>query len=353
MTEEILQFILLTFGSTLLLALTPTRHLQWGIAIIGSAAILSFAPISFAWNIALTLLAWAIMRFSKIRFAAIAPFLCLSTLLLLVLREQSWLTALGAAYFTLRIMHVVLDWWMERLRAPALLPLLSYALFVPTFLAGPIHRYPNFERQLARRRVTAPAVIRGLERVLLGLFSLVVLGGWIVQKAQSVMQAAWGQAEPFAVDWAMSALGWVELYFAFGGLSAVAIGCALIIGITIEENFDHPYRARNLVEFWSRWHMSLTSWCRDYIFSPVSASLRSPVLGVFAAMLVLGLWHESSLYYILWSTWQAAGIVLSRVARPIFANIPDSIDRVISPFLILGWLSLAKPVVNRLLDGVQ
>lgn len=350
MTETVFGFALASLLAAFILAFVPTRHLHPGIAIISSIALLYLAPISLAWSVVLTVASWAIMQTLRARFGYVAIFLAVCVIGLLVLREQSWLTALGAAYFTLRIMHVLLEWWMERLKPVNFLPLLSYMLFLPTFLAGPIHRYPNFDRQVARRRVSAESVFRGLERVLIGLFSVVFLSGWIVQGAQQSMSGASDHIGGFAFDWVMSAWGWIELYFAFAGLSGIAIGCALISGIVIEENFNHPYKSRSLTEFWSRWHMSLTSWCRDYVFSPVSVSLRSPALGVFAAMLVLGLWHESSAYYVLWSFWQAAGIVFSQVARPVFARLPDVIDRIIAPIMILGWLSLAKPVVNRVLE---
>lgn len=349
MTLEILAFTAASLVASLLFFFTPTKHLQVTIVAISSILLMVLAPASLLWAVLLTLVSCWVMQRSNDQFVIVAGLVLTAAAALLILREQPFLAALGSAYFTLRIVHVVLEWWMERLAPPKFLDLLSYVLFLPTFLAGPINRYPNFTRQIARRRTSEVDLYKGIERVLIGLFMIIVLGGWFVGWMTQIMRGTAEFFGNFGFAWLTSAWGWIELYFTFAGLSSVAIGCALVAGISIEENFNHPYKARSLVEFWSRWHMSLTSWCRDYVYKPIAVSLRSPILGVLSAMLVLGLWHETSAYYVLWSCWQAAGIIFSQLARPAFAKLPVLVDRVVSPFLILGWLSLAKPTVNQVL----
>ena len=109
-----------------------------------------------------------------------------------------------------------------------------------------------------------------------------------------------GSPQDFAADWLASVLDWTSLYFVFAGLTSVALGLSRMAGLTLEENFDHPWRARNLIDFWTRWHMSLTSWCRDYVFTPVTALTRSPVAGLFAGMLLGVLFR-----------WLAGGLLLA------------------------------------------
>jgi alginate O-acetyltransferase complex protein AlgI len=97
-----------------------------------------------------------------------------------------------------------------------------------------------------------------------------------------------------------------------------------------------------------RWHMTLTRWCRDYVFRPVAALTRSAPAGLVLAILAIGLWHEFSVYYVLWSVWQVLGVALTRVALrwlPV-ARLPDVVGRVLGPVSVLGWLSLARPVIN-------
>ncbi len=141
---------------------------------------------------------------------------------------------------------------------------------------------------------------------------VVVLGNGIMGLLSSRVPI-WGRGWPdFITDWLNSAFGWIQLYFTFAGLTALALGIAVMLGVRLEENFNKPWVARNLVEFWTRWHMTLSLWCKDYVFNPITALSRSPLVGICIAMLAIGIWHESSLYYVLWSFWQALGIVLSR-----------------------------------------
>jgi alginate O-acetyltransferase complex protein AlgI len=127
-----------------------------------------------------------------------------------------------------------------------------------------------------------------------------------------------------------------------------------MLGLRLEENFDQPWRATSLVDFWKRWHMSLSSWVLDYVFRPVTALSRSPLLGLITAMLVIGLWHEFSLFYVLWSFWQALGIVLTRlVMRWLPLERVTGWPRIIlAPLGILFWLSLSQPVIETILRFV-
>lgn len=113
---------------------------------------------------------------------------------------------------------------------------------------------------------------------------------------------------------------WLDLYVAFSGASDLAIGYALAMGFRIQENFRFPFLARSIPDFWRRWHMSLTFWCRDYVYAPIAAATRRPVLGITLAMAVIGLWHEFSLRYLLWGLYHGAGILLTHrlaaLARP-------------------------------------
>jgi alginate O-acetyltransferase complex protein AlgI len=259
---------------------------------------------------------------------------------------------IGTAFFTLRALHVTGDWWLGRHAAPTLRAHWRYQLFLPVLFVGPIHRLPHFTRQLERHRRSPADLAAGAERVLTGLFSAAVFGEYLVSKARWLLLPPRESPPSFAVDWMASVLDWVALYFVFAGLTGVALGLSLMAGLKLEENFDHPWRARNLVDFWTRWHISLTTWCRDYVFTPVMAVTRSPVAGLVAAMLVVGLWHEISVYYVMWSAWQAGGVLLNRLAGRHLPldRVPALVRRICAPVLILGWLSLARPVIVRLME---
>ena len=223
---------------------------------------------------------------------------------------------------------------------------------MPLLLVGPIHRLQHFERQCERRRWETADFFAGAERALLGAAMAVVLGNWACRHLEAGLAIVTAPWPAFWRDWVGSATDWVQIYFTFAGFSAVALGLTLMMGVRIEENFDRPWAARNLIEFWTRWHMTLTRWCRDYVFQVVATASRSPFLGLAAGMLAMGLWHAASPYYLLWSVWQVAGIAATRVARRVTVlSLPRGAYAVLGPVAVLGWLSLARPVLTRVLEG--
>lgn len=252
----------------------------------------------------------------------------------------------GVAFFTLRALHVVLDWWMGRLQPPTLRESLGYFLFLPVLVAGPINRLPQFQHQLRRRRWDVGMFMTGAERFLLGMVCIRFLSGTLCTAARTAVEELSADWAEFWAVWALSAVEWVDLYLVFSGASHVALGIALMMGIRLEENFDRPWQARSLLAFWRRWHISLTSWVQDYVFRPLVALTRNPVFGLVAAMLVVGMWHAFSVYYLLWSVWQTLGILLSRGLR-----IPEAgrgMQAVAGPLMVFAWLSAARPVIGLL-----
>ncbi len=276
--------------------------------------------------------------------------LCLLGALVLS-RFSSGFLWIGGSFFTLRLLHVLGDWWMGRLAAPSFRDLARYQFFLPVMVVGPIHRFPNFQRQIVRRRFEWSDFLTGLERCLIGAFMSYFIGEVVIGRATASISESLLGNDGFGPAWLLSAIGWIRLYFVFAGLSAVALGTSLMMGLRLEENFNSPWRAESLLDFWTRWHMSLTEWSRDYVFKPVMALTRSPVAGVVGAMLVIGLWHEISPYYLLWSFWQTLGILVSRQAGKVFspARLPPTLRRLIVFGGILAWLSLARPIITAIL----
>lgn len=324
------------------------------VAGISLAAVALVSPLSAVWLLAAILGSVGVMHcFASHRAAAAVVWSIVLVAALLLLRDHTEILGtrvlwLGAAYFTLRQIHVVMDWWLHERPAPSLRLVFRYNLLAPVLMAGPIHRLPNFERSLARRRWQASAFYSGAERALFGAVLAFVVGEFAYAQ---ILQ----ELEPYALDssflgrTAQSAMDWIVLYIAFSGLTSLALGLAAMMGLTLEENFDRPYAATDLIDFWQRWHMTLSHWCRDYIYVPVSAWLRMPVVGVLAAMIALGLWHESSSYYLLWALWQALGIVVThRFIRPLGWTRGPGLALVrCASFL---WLVLAYPIVTSLLE---
>jgi D-alanyl-lipoteichoic acid acyltransferase DltB (MBOAT superfamily) len=146
----------------------------------------------------------------------------------------------------------------------------------------------------------------------------------------------------------------LNLYLQFAGFSDVAIGFGLLLGFRIAENFRSPFLAPNIAEFWRRWHITLSSWCRDYVYMPVAASTRRPVPAILAAMLVLGLWHELSPRFLAWGLYHGAGIAVFRVfdrARPALRVTRSQTGRLLvkglAVFLTLNFVMLSFVITKE------
>lgn len=356
MSAEMLFFVLCSLALVPLTWILPHER---AFDVVGVATLSALAAVSWAsalWLVSACALAYAGMlvgdRWNRrsgvfvLISAALVTFFALSRTTLPLL----WI---GGAYFTLRTIHVLADWWMGRLERPDLRSFLRYQFFLPALAAGPIHRFQSFERNRQRRRWEPAAFFSGAERALFGAAQAVLLGGWLMGHAERRVDLLSAEWSPFLSAWLLSALEWIQLYFTFAGWTSVAIGLALMMGIRLEENFLRPWTARNLIEFWRRWHVTLSNWCRDYVFQPVTALTRRPVIGLIAAMIAIGLWHDFSVYYLLWGLWQVLGMVLARIIAKGFPLRENTwhlkLSWLTGPLLVLAWLSLARPVITLLL----
>lgn len=353
MAPEALILILGGLAGVALVWIMPARFAWDGLAAWTALVLALLSPISAAWLVGaavMTPLAMGVGERLRHRGAVTLVWTAVLLAALFLARAESWTYRVGGAYFTLRNLHVLLDWWMGRLVNPGIRRHLRYQLVLPLLLVGPIHRLPHFERQCERRRWESADFFAGAERALLGAAMAVVLGNWACRHIEAGLAFLAASYPAFWQDWLASATDWIQIYFTFAGFSAVALGLSLMMGLRLEENFDRPWAARNLVEFWTRWHMTLTRWCRDYVFQPVAAASRSPLLGLAAGMLAIGLWHAASPYYLLWSVWQVTGIVATRAVRTMTVlSLPRGASAVLGPVAVLGWLSLARPVLIRVL----
>lgn len=317
--------------------------------------LLLLSPATAFWLLSIAvLLPWALAvgRHAKGFTASIAGLTLVAALVgSRVTPGWAWI---GGAFFTLRGLHIVMEWWMGRILSVGLRESLHYFFFLPVLSAGPINRLPHFQHQMRRRRWEPKQLLTGMERILLGLVWLYLVAGRGIPKLNFEVEQATSGLAPFWSIWASSIISWIELFFVFSGATHVALGISLMLGLELEENFNRPWASRNLIEFWSRWHISLTGWARDYVFRPLTALTRQPIVALIAALLVIGLWHEFSVYYVCWALWQSLGIVLSRLflQRSASFQLPDWIGSTMGPLFVLAWLSAARPVIGLFLGDI-
>lgn len=212
---------------------------------------------------------------------------------------------LGISFYTLMRMTYVLDLYHRRLRASReLLPFLCFSGCFLVLIAGPIERASRMLPQFQRARSFDPERARdGLRRILWGLFQKAVIADTLAVHVDAIFR---GYASLPALELAMGAFFFaVQVYADFAGYSEMACGFGQLLGLRIVRNFDRPYFARDIAEFWRRWHISLSTWLRDYIYTPltmgVPLSRRATRLrNILVTFTVSGLWHGANWTYVVW-----------------------------------------------------
>jgi alginate O-acetyltransferase complex protein AlgI len=225
---------------------------------------------------------------------------------------------LGLSFYTFNLLSHGLDVYWGRSAPASLTGLLAYATFFPTVSSGPLMRYDDFHAQIAApRRPSATMVDTAVFLIAIGLAKKVIIADSIA----TVIEPLFADPERMRLGAAWTAvLGQhLRVYFDFAGYTDMAIGAGLLLGVRVPPNFDAPYTARSLTEFWQRWHMTLSGWFRDYVFMPLAVWLRgldpqrraAPArsVSVIVTMILIGVWHAPTLPYVVWGLCQ--GVILA------------------------------------------
>ena len=225
----------------------------------------------------------------------------------------------GLSFWTFQALSYLFDLYREEELDPTPLEFLLYMAFAPTVLSGPICRLPEILPQLRHpRELTRPDVHAAIQRMWLGMLMI-----GLAQLLGSGLRPGHGIDAGFdfattlgGADVWLLAIGYgFQLFLDFAGYSHVAIGAALLLGIRLVENFDLPYLAVSPSIFWTRWHMSLSSWIRDYLFLPLAAMSRRTWwrhASLVISMIVFGIWHKGSLLFVVWGAYHGLLLVFHR-----------------------------------------
>ncbi|NIP46318.1 MAG: hypothetical protein GWN21_08175 [Gammaproteobacteria bacterium] len=220
---------------------------------------------------------------------------------------------LGLSYFTFKFLHYMINAYRGELVKHKPIDFFLYTVFFPIVPAGPIERVERFV-QKARLNWDPEAFVYGLQRITLGVTKKLLLVDSILihyvsgQVAWQLMQPGYDGIE-LGMVWTFLIASFLYAYLDFSAYTDIAVGTARLFGYTICENFRYPIFQRNLAEFWQRWHMSLSSWCRDYVYMPVLGHSRNPKLALYASMMTIGAWHQLSFNWLAWGALHATGLV--------------------------------------------
>ncbi len=229
------------------------------------------------------------------------------------------LLPIGISFYTFQTLSYTIDVWRGELTPePSLSKFALFVVFFPQLVAGPIVRAREFLPQLHTRLNLSPAAMQdGLFRIFKGLVKKVVLGDWIAAQFTDRVFDAPETYTSLEILLALYAFT-VQLYADFSGYSDIAIGVARLMGFRLPENFDRPYQSRNVGEFWRRWHMTLSTWLRDYVFFPLGGSRGSHVrtyFNLWTTMILVGMWHGASWNFVIYANLHAFAMVFNRWNR--------------------------------------
>ena len=210
----------------------------------------------------------------------------------------------GISFFTFKSMAYLIDVYRRGGGGGSFSAVLLYISFFPQASSGPITRFDAFAAQLAGRPTNAERAARGLRRFIVGLAKKTLLAGTLLPVAEGAFGL--GDGLDFRAAWVGAAAYMLQLYFDFSGYSDMAIGLGGLFGFDTPENFQYPYIASSITEFWRRWHISLSSWFRDYLYIPLGGGRCSTLRkcrNKAVVFLLCGLWHGANWTFVLWGAW--------------------------------------------------
>lgn len=257
---------------------------------------------------------------------------------------------LGISFFTFQYVHYLVDVYRGEAPKSSYIEFTLYVMFFPTLVSGPIERFQRFNSQTHENtaKFRKEYFFEGSSRILIGLFKKIVIGDALTPFTEGLQTTGLNSLDYWIAAYAYA----IKIYMDFSGYSDIAIGSARLFGYRIMENFQWPYLQRNLSLFWRNWHISLTTWFRDYLYIPLGGSRVTPwrvyrnILIVWAAT---GIWHGAAWHFMLWGLFHAAGLLILKYYGKYFyshvirvfpeSRMTASISGLITfHYVVVGWV---------------
>ena len=245
---------------------------------------------------------------------------------------------IGISFYTFQALSYVVDAY--RCQVPIQRSYRDFLLYValfPQLIAGPIVRYSEIEPQLTHRRQSLTGIYYGVTRFCMGLAKKVLIANYAGKLSSQLLDGNLEQLTTVG-GWLGIIFFSFMIYFDFSGYSDMAIGLGRIFGFRYAENFNLPYISKSITEFWRRWHISLGSFFRDYVYIPMGGNRRHQVLNLFVVWGLTGMWHGASWNFILWGLYFFVIIYIEKHTKKTLDKVPKAIRHITTLFLImLGW----------------
>ena len=249
---------------------------------------------------------------------------------------------IGISFYTFQTMSYSIDVYRKEVSAQEnILDFATYVTLFPQLIAGPIVRYQTVAKELTSRKESIPMVSEGIKRFIIGLAKKVLLANTIGLLWRNIAD---GNVEmSVAIAWLGIIAFAFQIYFDFSGYSDMAIGLGKIFGFTFLENFNYPYMSRSITEFWRRWHISLGTWFKEYVYIPLGGGRNKQYRNIFIVWTLTGIWHGASWNFLVWGLLFA---FLLMIEKAFLLEILDKIPRVFGHvytlfFVLIAWVIFA------------
>ena len=265
---------------------------------------------------------------------------------------KSIILPIGISFYTFQILSYVVDVYKKEVDVQKnIFTLGTYIAFFPQLIAGPIVRYSTIEKELNKRKHSFEKFSNGLRRFIIGLGKKVIIANKVAYLADVILNGA-VQNEYKGLILFVGVLAYtLQIYFDFSGYSDMAIGLGKMFGFEFLENFNYPYISKSITEFWRRWHISLSSWFKDYVYIPLGGNRVSKsrwIINILVVWMLTGLWHGASWNFVLWGLYFAVILLIEKLfLNKYLEKLPKFIRWIYAFVLInIGWIIFRLEDIN-------
>ncbi len=249
---------------------------------------------------------------------------------------------IGISFYTFQALSYVIDVYRGKVHVQRnIIDFGAYITMFPQLIAGPIVRYDQVERQLRRRKISWAKAGFGMNRFLFGLGKKVLLANNLGM-LYTAIQAA--DSRSFLTAWLGAIAYSMQIFFDFAGYSDMAIGLGKMLGFDFAENFDYPYISSTVTEFWSRWHISLATWFREYVYYPLGGNrvgVARHILNLLIVWGLTGLWHGANWNYVIWGLYYGVILILEKyILSPLLKRLPKVVKHIYTLLLVIFGMAI-------------
>lgn len=311
-----------TTARNVLLIVASLIFYAWGepvyVVLLLASILINYLLGRFVWGRKPVLVAAVIVNLAFLIVFKYAGFIVqsINVLPFISLKEPKISMPIGISFYTFQAMSYVIDTYRdERKRPGSFLDVMLYVCLFPQLVAGPIVKYNSVREQLQDRQVSAEGTASGIQRFIVGLSKKMLIANVMAVAVDRMFALDMAQLD-MASAWVGAVCYMLQIYFDFSGYSDMAVGMGKMFGFTFPENFDYPYTACSIRQFWKKWHISLTSWFREYLYFPLGGNRKGrarTLFNRFFVFLCTGIWHGADWTFVVWGIYHGVLTMLETV----------------------------------------